>query len=179
VTGQAIFEMLPREAIYAIPVAIIATLAVLLVRRVMLKRAMNSSTSVAKAYSTPVVEENVETIAHRIDAAQAAGDNAALADLYLALADAYKKRGDEKARMTALTSAAGCGALHGPHASHGSARMQLADLAYGAGDLTSACEHWHLARGAFQAGGQTEEHARVEKLMRDHGCPTDWVLTGF
>jgi hypothetical protein len=57
--------------------------------------------------------------------------------------------------------------------------MQLAEAAYISGDLTSACEHWHLARGAYLASGQIEEHARVEKRMRDNGCPTDWVLTDF
>lgn len=178
-TGQAIFEMLPSEVIFAIPVAVIATLAILLVRRIAIKRAAQGRDSVARTYSATILGEDVGTIDRRIDAAKAADNKAVLADLYLAQARAYQKLGDEKARMAALTSAAGCGSLYGPEASHASARMQLAEAAYSAGDLTSACEHWHLARGAFLASGQSEEHARVEKLMRDNGCPTDWVLTEF
>lgn len=178
-TGQAIFKMLPRELIFAIPVAVILTLAFLLVRRVATKRAAQRRGSVAQTYSAAVRDEDAVTIGRRIDAAKTAENKAVLADLYLAQARAYQKLGDEKARMAALTSAAACASLYGPEASHASARMQLAEAAYSAGDLTSACEHWHLARGAFQASGQTEEHARVEKLMHDNGCPTDWVLTEF
>ncbi|MBN9290483.1 MAG: hypothetical protein J0H36_05030, partial [Hyphomicrobium denitrificans] len=81
--------------------------------------------------------------------------------------------------MTALTAAAGYAALHGPESTHAIARMHLADAARSTGDMTSACEHWHLAREAFHASGHSEEHARVEKLMRENGCPTDWVLTEF
>ena len=179
-TGQAIFEMLPRELIFAIPVAVILTLVFLLVRGIATKRAAQQRRgSVEQAYSAAVLDEDAVTIGRRIDAAKTADNKAALADLYLAQARACQKLGDEKARMSALASAAACASLYGPEASHASARMQLAEVAYNSGDLTSACEHWHLARGAFQASGQTEEYARVEKLMRDHGCPTDWVLTEF
>jgi hypothetical protein len=171
--------MLPRELIFAIPVAVVLTLVFLLVRGIAITRAARRRGSVKQAYSAAVLDEDAMTIGRRIDAAKAADNKAVLADLYLAQARAYQKLGHEKARMAALTSAAACASLYGPEASHASARMQLAEAAYSAGDLTSACEHWHLARGAFQASGQTEEHARVEKLMRDHGCPTDWVLTEF
>jgi hypothetical protein len=36
-----------------------------------------------------------------------------------------------------------------------------------------------MARMAFLKDGQSERHASIEKRMRDNGCPTDWVLTGF
>ena len=81
--------------------------------------------------------------------------------------------------MEALRAAAGCGALHGPRSAHAEARLQLGEAAYATGDLASACEQWQLARTAFLADGQKEQHARVEKRMRDNGCPTDWVLTDF
>lgn len=178
-TGQTIFEVLPSEAIFAIPVAVAVTLAVLLVRRIAVKRAEARRDSIVHAYAVDAPVEDVETISRRIETAKSAKDHRALAALYLQLARGYQNLGDEKARMNALTSAAGCGSLYGPHESHAAARMQLADVAYRSGDLTSACEHWHLARGAFQASGQTDEQARVDKLMQDHGCPTEWVLTGF
>lgn len=176
-TVQAIFETLTSRAVLTIPFAVLVTLALLLLRRVAIRRAAGRRNSAAQAYSAPI--DDAGTIARRIDAAKAGNDNVALADLYLAQARAFQKLGDEKARMTALTAAAGYAALHGPEATHAVARMQLADAARNTGDLTSACEHWHLAREAFQASGQTEEHARVEKLMRENGCPTDWVLTEF
>ena len=47
------------------------------------------------------------------------------------------------------------------------------------GDLTSACEQWQIARTAYLESGDTDQHARIEKRMRDNGCPTDWVLTDF
>jgi hypothetical protein len=81
--------------------------------------------------------------------------------------------------MTALRSAAGYASLHGPLGCHAAARLQLAEAAYSAGDLTSACEQWQMARGAFLEDGQMDEHARIDRRMRDNGCPTDWVLTDF
>ena len=182
-TVQTIFETLTSEAVFAIPFAVLVTLVLLLVRRIAIrrtgaiKRTGGDRDSVVQVYSMPV--DDAGAIARRIDAAKAGDNTMALADLYLAQAHAYQKIGDEKARMTALTAAAGYAALHGPEATHANARMQLAEAARGNGDLTSACEHWHMAREAFQASGHAEEHARVEKLMRDNGCPTDWVLTEF
>ena len=95
-TGQAIFEMLPSEVIFAIPVAVIATLAILLVRRIAIKRAAQGRDSVARTYSATILGEDVGTIDRRIDAAKAADNKAVLADLYLAQARAYQKLGDEK-----------------------------------------------------------------------------------
>lgn len=176
---RAIIEMLPSAAIYAIPIAVVATLAMLVFRGWIIRRSVRTKDRVARAYSANAPEGDVEAIAARIDRASASADKSELAPLYLALAREHEKRGDEEARMAALRSAAGCGALHGPEAAHGAARMQLAEAAYASGDLTSACEHWHLARGAYFASGQMDEYARVEKRMRDNGCPTDWVLTDF
>jgi hypothetical protein len=177
VTAQAIFDALTINAVLAIPAAVLATLVLLLLRHIAIKRAAKRRGAVAQAYSKPA--DDAGSIGRRIDAAKASGSTAALADLYLAQASAYQTLGDDKARMAALTAAAGYAALHGPEMTHALARMQLAEAARGNGDLTSACEHWHLAREAFRASGQAAEHAHVEKLMRDNGCPTDWVLTEF
>ncbi len=122
---------------------------------------------------------SVDEIRKRIDTAVADGDRLALSALYLALSRGHQAKGDGAARMQALRSAAGYGALHGPRTAHAAARLELAEVAYDAGDLTSACEQWQLARSAFLEEGATAEHAAVEKRMRDNGCPTDWVLTDF
>ena len=176
---QTIFETLLRSVNFAIPIAILATLAILALRGWRLRRAARNRDTIIHMHATIASEDDAATIARRIAAAQASDDKTRLADLYLALARAHEQTGDDEARMAALRSAAGCGALHGPHGSHAAARLQLAEAAYASGDLTSACEQWHLARTAFLADGQTDEHARVDKRMRDNGCPTDWVLTDF
>ncbi|HEY8194434.1 MAG TPA: hypothetical protein VIF13_05250 [Hyphomicrobium sp.] len=186
-SDQTLLHTLLGEAIFAIPIAVLATLMILLLRRWAGKRSSRDRNTIAyvhgdgrSAASIPDHhDEDVPTIAKRIERAISANDNTALADLYLALARGHEKLGRAEARMAALRSAAGCGALHGPQASHAAARLQLAEAAYDAGDLTTACEQWQLARGAFLSDGQLDEHERVEKRMRDNGCPTDWVLTDF
>lgn len=123
--------------------------------------------------------ETPEAIAAKIDHATTHGQKMLLACLYLDLAAAYDRAGDQNARMEALRSAAGNGALHGPHSAHAAARLALGEAAHEAGDLTGACEQWQLARTACLEGGDTAQHAIIEKRMRDNGCPTDWVLTDF
>jgi hypothetical protein len=188
VSDQTLVHTLLGEAIFAIPIAVLATLIILLLRRWVGKRYARGRNTIAyvhgdgRSYASipdDAVDADVATIAKRIETAIATNDNTALADLYLALARGHEKLGGAEARMSALRSAAGCGALHGPPATHAAARLQLAEAAYDAGDLTTACEQWQLARGAFFSDGQLDEHERIEKRMRDNGCPTDWVLTDF
>lgn len=126
---------------------------------------------------TPI--ESVETLLAKIDQATANGEKTSLSGLYYNLAAAYDRAGNTAARMSALRSAAGNGALHGPPSAHAAARLALGETAYEAGDLTSACEQWQMARAAYLEGGDHVQHERVEKRMRDNGCPTDWVLTDF
>jgi len=59
------------------------------------------------------------------------------------------------------------------------ARMALGDLAHASGDLTTACEHWQIARALFHELKQGRELEVVEMRMQRNGCPTDWVLTDF
>jgi tetratricopeptide (TPR) repeat protein len=187
VNDQTLVHTLLGEMVFAIPIAVLATLIILLLRRWAAKRAARRKSTIAYVQGDGRLSEgipdnagdNVPMLAKRIETAIAANDNTALADLYLALARGHEKLGNAEARMAALRSAAGCGSLHGPQASHAAARLQLAEAAYDAGDLTTACEQWQLARGAFLSDGQIDEHERVEKRMRDNGCPTDWVLTDF
>ena len=60
-----------------------------------------------------------------------------------------------------------------------SARLELGDLARASGDLTTACEHWQLARALFTDLKRNAEMAAAERRMEQAGCPTDWVLTQF
>ena len=120
-----------------------------------------------------------EALQAQIDQVMKVQPNNTLAPLFLEMARHHKAAGDEAAYLAALRSAAGLGAQHGPRAAHAEARLQLAEAAHKAGDLTGACEQWQMARDALYDDGQKEAHARVEQRMRDNGCPTDWVLTDF
>jgi tetratricopeptide (TPR) repeat protein len=62
---------------------------------------------------------------------------------------------------------------------HAKARVVLGDIAHANGDLTTACEHWQIARALFHELRQTRDHSAVEARMLKNGCPTDWVLTDF
>lgn len=60
-----------------------------------------------------------------------------------------------------------------------SARLELGDLARASGDLTTACEHWQIARSLFADIARPADALAVEKRMEQASCPTDWVLTQF
>lgn len=59
------------------------------------------------------------------------------------------------------------------------ARVELGDLALASGDLTSACEHWQMARTLYADLNLFAEAATAETRMERAHCPTDWVLTQF
>lgn len=122
---------------------------------------------------------SIAALQSQINEAMKAQPNNTLAPLFLEMARHHKVAGDESSYLAALRSAAGLAAQHGPLHAHAEARLQLAEAAYVAGDLTGACEQWQMARDALYNDGQKEAHAQVEKRMRDNGCPTDWVLTDF
>lgn len=127
----------------------------------------------------PSFSSEVERLQARLAAAQAASPAPDLAPIYMELAAQHRVSGDEAARLAALRSAAGLAAQHGPRAAHAQARLELAEVAFEAGDLTGACEQWQMARTALDDDGQRDAATRVDKRMLDNGCPTDWVLTDF
>lgn len=140
-----------------------------------------SSTGEAGPHDAPADASVSEpgVVRRSIAAAEANGEKLTLAPLYLKLALAEYAAGNQTGQLTALRSAAGLGALHGPPSAHAEARIALAEISAEAGDLTSACEQWQIARNAYNDDGNTELTARVDKRMRENGCPTDWVLTDF
>lgn len=193
---KATLEALLSAAVFLIPIAAFLTLVFLLVRRRRrnapsqpqtiagggLFHGLSPPPAAEEVAERPFLQtevEDLDAIIKKIETALVRGEKTSLSGLYFDLASAHERLGNVEARMSALRSAAGCGALHGPPAAHAAARMALAETAHQAGDLTSACEQWQMARTAFLQGGETEQHARVEKRMRENGCPTDWVLTDF
>jgi hypothetical protein len=193
------FKNILEVVVFLLPAALLLTLLALLLRRrnrkpsvgddqlpdggsihgIASPLASSSSSAPTVEAPPPVAVESVDAITARIERAVADGERTSLSSLYFNLAAAHQRDGNASAQMSALRSAAGYGALHGPHSAHAAARLALGEAAHQAGDLTTACEQWQLARTAFLEGGDIEQHAHVEKRMRENGCPTDWVLTDF
>ncbi len=107
------------------------------------------------------------------------GAEAELSGLYLALARdrLADHRSDEAGEL--LRKSIRLAAKLGQKQTHAGARLELGDLVREQGDLTTACEHWQIARGLFHELKRAGELAAAEKRMRQNGCPTDWVLNDF
>ena len=113
-----------------------------------------------------------------VHAAEASGADDKLPGLYLALAqsrisDGAAAEGEELLRKILRSTG------QRSKESHAKARVLLGDMAKAKGDLSTACEHWQMARAMFYELNEKGEHASVETRMLKNGCPTDWVLTDF
>lgn len=64
------------------------------------------------------------------------------------------------------------------HETHALARLELGDQMAEEGDMTTACEHWQIARQIYW-DAQSDRIGPVDDRMRANGCPTDWVLNDF
>ena len=192
--GLHLSDDLVRGLLLAVPVLVLLTLLALLTSRAKAKkrrqilRVFDDSPLVSAAGASatsvtlqPSLEPHsaLDSLQTKISTALNAGPKSTLPQLYFDLAQFHRTSGNENARLTALRTSAGIAAQHGPRSVHAQVRLELAEAAYALGDLTSACEHWQMARTALQEDGQRDAYTRVEKQMRDHGCPTDWVLTDF
>lgn len=62
---------------------------------------------------------------------------------------------------------------------HATARLALGDLAQQVDDMTTACEHWQIARDLLHELGDEDRCKAVEEKMIENGCPTHWVLNDF
>lgn len=117
--------------------------------------------------------------AERIQKAEAAGDAVEVAGLYLAWARDEVACGQAAEAGEHLRTTVRIATKSKAAALHAEARLELAELAREAGDLTTACEHWQLARALFHDLTERERVGETERLMQRHGCPTDWVLNDF
>lgn len=111
--------------------------------------------------------------------AEAENNQAALASLYLSFARDEIAAGHSDQAADHLRSSVRAAAKSRFAAIQAEARLELAELARAAGDLTTACEHWQIARALFHDLKQKAELSETERLMQKHGCPTDWVLNDF
>ncbi|AHB50271.1 hypothetical protein W911_12725 [Hyphomicrobium nitrativorans NL23] len=127
----------------------------------------------------PVAKPSAEHWLDQIRLAEERNDAAALPALYLALGQEEIARGEAEDGAGHLRSCIRHAARSRNAAVEAEARLELAELAREAGDLTTACEHWQIARSLFHKLARTHDVSVTEDRMRHHGCPTDWVLTDF
>lgn len=143
------------------------------------------ATPAAEATATPPADERTLTPSSPVDwptlIAEAAerGDNAALASAHLGYAKAEIAEGRNAQAGNQLRACLQFAARTRNRPLQAEARLELAELSRAEGDLTTACEHWQIARALFHELSSKRELDETETLMRTHGCPTDWVLNDF
>lgn len=128
----------------------------------------------------PKAPPSAEAIAKRLAEAEAAGHASAIPDLKVARGLALFREG--KSASEAANDVRGGLILalqQGQKLSQAHARVALGDLCKAGDDLTTACEHWQLARDIFAELQETQARKDVETRIRQNGCPTDWVLNEF
>lgn len=118
-------------------------------------------------------------IAKRIKEAEAKGAERDLTELYLALARDHVVSDRAGEARELLLKCIRLAARLGQKDVHARARLDLGDLCREQGDLTTACEHWQMARQLYFETKCTAPLAQAESRMRQNRCPTDWVLNDF
>jgi hypothetical protein len=124
-------------------------------------------------------QEQEDTLRMAVEAAKSARDDPQLARSSVELGRlllARSARPQASVLLQGAVMAAGRAKLPVVHAE---ARIELAEIALAEGDLTSACEHWQMAKLMFHEMGRRSDQDRMANLMRVHRCPTDWILTNF
>jgi len=120
-----------------------------------------------------------QTITKHIEIAEFAGDQEALARLYLERACLDVSNGAHDAAGDLLRKSILLATSHNIKDIHAAARLELAEIAEADGDMTTACEHWQMARTLFHELDAQDDIKRTDARMLSNGCPTDWVLTDF
>lgn len=111
--------------------------------------------------------------------AEQKGDDRKLAPLYLGLGEARLASGNASEAADLFRKCIRASVKAEDATCHAKARLELGDIARAAGDLTTACEHWQIARGLYFDTRRSSDLEAVEARMQRHGCPTDWVLNDF
>jgi len=111
--------------------------------------------------------------------AEAEGASQRLPGLYLSLAQWQLESGETRSAEDLLRKCLRSTATKELKETHAKARVVLGDIAQGAGDAATACEHWQIARNLFHELRQRGAYDAVDARMLRNGCPTDWVLTDF
>jgi hypothetical protein len=125
------------------------------------------------------LQEQEDALVLAVEAAKAERDDVALSRDSVLLAKLLIARSARSEAAALLKSAALVARRAKLPVVHAQARIELADLARSDGDMTSACEHWQMAKLMFHETGRRADQDRMADLMRQNRCPTDWVLTNF
>ncbi len=125
------------------------------------------------------LKEQEDALVLAVEAAKAVRDDVALSRDSVLLARVLIARSARSEAAALLQSAALVARRAKLPVVHAEARIELADLARSDGDMTSACEHWQMAKQMFHETGRRVDQDRMADLMRQNRCPTDWVLTNF
>jgi hypothetical protein len=133
----------------------------------------------AVAPPTLSLQEQEAALILAVEAAKAERDDVALSRDSVLLAKLLIARSARSEAAALLQSAALVARRAKLPVVHAQARIELADLARSDGDMTSACEHWQMAKLMFHETGRRADQDRMADLMRQNRCPTDWVLTNF
>lgn len=132
-----------------------------------------------QAVPAPAPKLDIAQLTLAVQDAEKSGARDKLPGLYLSLAQCRFAAG-EASDAEGLLRKCIRGAADVRHKDvHARARVVLGDIARINGDLTTACEHWQIARALFFELKQGSDHRAVETRMLKNGCPTDWVLTDF
>ena len=128
---------------------------------------------------TPDNLGNEATVLHDIRRLEQQGESVDLAKLYTERASlALEARDTPVAQEYFLKGLSMAGLVSAPE-QQAFARMKLGDISHADGDLTTACEHWQLARDLYRECGEIDMASQVEEKMDENQCPTDWVLNQF
>lgn len=127
----------------------------------------------------PVVAVDGAALLAAVQEAEAEGATRRLSGLYLSLAQGRLAEGETRAAADFLRKCIQSATTAGLKEPHAQARVALGDIAQEAGDPSTACEHWQIARLLFHELRQTRDYQAVDARMQRNKCPTDWVLTDF
>jgi len=169
----------------AVVLGLLFTLAALVVMRAKNRRArtahVDTPLTVAAVLKQPEPSPAIDhaALSEALREAKASGRHERAAGLQLSLARSSLDKGDAKTAAELLRDCIRSSSLAGVKDTHARARVELGDIDHASGDLSSACEHWQIARSLFHDLRLSVEHKAVEDRMLRNGCPTDWVLTDF
>jgi hypothetical protein len=121
----------------------------------------------------------VQDLRSALQRAETRADEAELVGLHYAVACREIEAGRLDDAASHLRASIRLASKNGNRQAHAQARLELAEIARASGDLTTACEHWQIARSLYFELRHAPELAKAEARMREHGCPTDWVLNDF
>lgn len=126
-----------------------------------------------------VARETAARLSAEIKDALSSGREKDAVSLYISEAEALAVMGQRAAAADRLRKSILLSAARGMKPEHALARLELGDLARHEGDLTTACEHWSIARSLMHELKIADGIKEAEGRIRNHGCPTDWVLNDF